>query len=84
LIAALQIQWTTHFFKSVSEIFCYYGIVGDSIYIPASLTGSRTRTILRFFAPQGRQVAPMGVKFGTEKGPLLRSNFTPIGATIRV
>ena len=26
------------------------------------------RPILRFFAPQGRHVAPMGVKFGTEEG----------------
>ena len=36
------------------------------------------RPILRFFAPQGRHVAPMGVKFGTEegtKGPLLRAKF---------
>jgi len=33
---------------------------------------------LRFFAPQGRQVASMGVKFGTEEGtagPLLRAKF---------
>ena len=43
--------------------------------------------ILRIFAPQGRHVAPMGVKFGTEEGtegPLLRAKFHPIGATIRV
>jgi len=26
------------------------------------------RPILRFFAPQGRHVGPMGVKFGTEEG----------------
>jgi len=26
------------------------------------------RPILRFFAPQGRHVAPMGVKFGMEEG----------------
>jgi len=26
------------------------------------------RPILRFFAPQGRHVAPIGVKFGTEEG----------------
>jgi len=33
---------------------------------------------LRFFAPQGRHVAPMGVKFGTEEGtegPLLHAKF---------
>jgi len=35
------------------------------------------RLILRFFAPQGRHVAPMGMKFGLP-------NFTPIGATTRV
>jgi len=35
---------------------------------------------LRIFAPQGRHVAPMGVKFGTEEGtegPLLRAKFHP-------
>jgi len=37
---------------------------------------------LRFFAPQGRHVEPMGVKFGTEEGPKFPSsvpNFSPIG-----
>jgi len=31
--------------------------------------------ILKFFAPQGRHVASIGVKFGTEgtKGPILRA-----------
>jgi len=53
------------------------------------------RQILRFFAPQGRHVAPMGVKFGTEEGtegpprrgpkvPSSVPNFTPICATTRV
>jgi len=35
---------------------------------------------LRFFAPQGQHVAPMGVKFGTEKGTkgrLLRAKLRP-------
>jgi len=35
---------------------------------------------LRFFAPQGRYVAPMGVKFGKEEGTvgsLLRAKFHP-------
>ena len=35
---------------------------------------------MRIFAPQGRHVAPMGVKFGTEEGtfgPLLRAKFHP-------
>jgi len=35
---------------------------------------------LSFFAPQGRQVAPMGVKFGMEEGtfgPLLHAKFHP-------
>ena len=35
---------------------------------------------MRFFAPQGRHVAPMGVKFGTEEGtegPLLPAKFNP-------
>jgi len=36
--------------------------------------------IFRFFAPQGRHVAPMGVKFGTEEGTegrLLHAKFHP-------
>ena len=35
---------------------------------------------MRFFAPRGRHVAPMGVKFGMEEGtcgPLLRTKFHP-------
>ena len=35
---------------------------------------------MRFFAPQGRHVAPMGVKFGMEEGtfgPLLHAKFHP-------
>jgi len=34
---------------------------------------------LRFFAPQGRHVAPTGVKFGVEEGegPLLHAKFYP-------
>ena len=37
------------------------------------------RPILRFFAPQGRHVAPMGVKFGMEEGTwdLLHAKFHP-------
>ena len=38
------------------------------------------RPILRFFAPQGRHVAPMGVKFGMEdgsEGHLLHATFHP-------
>ena len=43
------------------------------------------RPILRFFAPQGRHVAPIGVKFDTEASvPSSVPNFTPIGATTRV
>jgi len=53
--------------------------------------------MLRFFFQQGRHVAPMAVKFGTEEGtfteegtkgphgvPSSMPNLTPIGATIRV
>ena len=32
---------------------------------------------MRFFAPQGQHVAPLGVKFGTEEGSLLRAKFHP-------
>ena len=38
------------------------------------------RPILRFYAPQGRRVAPIGVKFGI---PSSMPNFTPIGATTK-
>jgi len=37
----------------------------------------------KVFAPQGRHVAPMGVKFGVEEGTSTPI-FTPIGATTRV
>ena len=40
----------------------------------------RFTLILRFFAPQGRHVAPMRVKFGMEEGtegPLLHAKFHP-------
>jgi len=47
--------------------------------------------ILRFFAPQGRHVAQIGVTFGKEEGtganvPTFAyvANFTPIGARVRV
>jgi len=42
---------------------------------------------LRFFAPQGQHVAPMGVKFGMDEEtevPSSTPNFTIIGAMIRV
>ena len=42
---------------------------------------------MRFFTPQGLNVAPMGVKFGVgveeeTEGSLFRAKFHPIGATI--
>jgi len=56
-----------------------------------SITRSATRRYLSyseadfvgFFAPQGRHLAPMGVKFGMEV-PSSMPSFTPIGATVRV
>ena len=39
---------------------------------------------MSFFAPQGRHVALMGMKFGVQEVPSSTPNFTPIGATIRV
>jgi len=58
------------------------------VYLPAALRAAQSagikvtqRPILRFFASQGRHVARMGVKFGTEASV---PNFTLIGATIRV
>ena len=45
---------------------------------------------MRFFAPQGRHVAPMGVKFSMEDGtfrgpkdPSSMPNFTSIGAKLK-
>ena len=41
--------------------------------------------ILRFFAPQGRHAAPIGVKFGVEEStddPLLCQIFSPIGSVV--
>ena len=46
---------------------------------PAGISFTQ-RPILGFFAPQGRHVAPMGVKFGMEEGtegPLLHAEFHP-------
>jgi len=69
---------------------CYFvtGSIARSANLPVF---SLLRGRLRFFAPQGRHVAPMGVKFGTEEGTLRRGpkvpssvpNFTPNGATTR-
>jgi len=57
----------------------------EFLFVTGSIARSASRRYLvyleadlRFFAPHGRHVAPMGVKFGTEP------NFTPIGATARV
>jgi len=51
-------------------------VVSFFFFFTGSIAGSATRrylsysvtSILRFFAPQGQHVAPMGVKFGTEEG----------------
>jgi len=46
-----------------------------------------SETDFDIFTPQGRYVAPMGVKFGVEEGTkAFMPNFTPIGigATLRV
>jgi len=61
------------------------------LLLPAGSIASSAIKLLRgrfeVFAPQGRHVAPMGVKFGNLKPPSVPSsvpNFTAIGATIRV
>ena len=55
-------------------------------FLPAALRAAQRagikfthRPILRFFAPQRRHVAPMGVKFGMEEGTLslLHAKFHP-------
>jgi len=60
-------------------------------FLPAALRAAQICRYLVYseadfevFRPQGRHVAPMGVKFGTEEGTSSVPNFTPIGATTRV
>jgi len=65
-----------------------------SFFVIGSIARSASRRYLiyseadfEFFAPQGRHVAPIGVKFGVEWGPKVPSstpNFTPIAVTTRV
>jgi len=68
-----------------------------AVFLPAALREAQSaciqvtqRLILRFFVPQGRHIAPMGVKFGTEEGTeyrnghLLHAKFHPITAMVRV
>ena len=60
-----------------SMAMCYYRQPGTAVF--KSLRGA----ILRFFAPQGRHVAPIGVKFGMARpGEIWHGtpNFTPITA----
>ena len=75
--------------NSAQKVISYIRLITGSIAQRARIYKllSSQRPILRFFTPQGRHVAPMGVKFGTEKGtdaPFSVLNFTPIGATVRV
>jgi len=64
-------------------------------YVLTLFTGSIARNATRryliyseadfeVFRPQGRHVAPIAVKYGTEEGTSSMRNFTPIGATVRV
>jgi len=58
-----------------------------STSLPAALRAAQACRHLIYseadFEILGRQVVPMGVKFGME-GPSSMPNFTPIGATTRV
>ena len=60
--------------------YCIDSIITSSIAHRAKRTPVfkllSSRAILRFFAPQGRHVAPMGVKFGTEEWTKVPT-FTP-------
>jgi len=66
------------------------GVVGNLIWIiTGSIARSATCRYLIYseasfdvFAPHGRHVAPIWMKFGMEEGGL--PNFTPIGAMVRV
>jgi len=73
------------------DLFILSPSVGDKPqFLPAALRAAQRadisvtqRSILRFFAPQGRHVAPTRVKFGTE-APSSVPNLTPVGATVKV
>jgi len=59
--------------------FITAGIAG-SAGLAAAVFSSVTRAILRFFSPQGRHTAPMGVEFGMKvliKGRLFHAKFHP-------
>jgi len=75
----------TLYFCPVISIFFFFFFTGSicAQRKPAGISFTQ-RSILRFFAPQGRHVAPMGVKFGMEEVPSSMPNFTAIGATTRV
>jgi len=61
---------------------CRYDIL--TLFWRQPTAAQRRWAILTFFAPQGRHVTPMGVKYGMEALRLLRAKFHPIGAAITV
>jgi len=77
------------YYADVHNLVQIHGLVLETS-LPAALRSAQAagiyftqRPILRFFAPEGRHVAPMGVKFRMEV-PSSMPNFTPIGATTRL
>ena len=74
----LIMWWTSAYWRLRSV-----GEFGAPLQISTGLASclSYSQTDFDVFAPQGRHVAPMGVKFGMEERT---PNFIPIGATIRV
>jgi len=68
-------------------------VINESIFAGSIVRSAKRQysytqmAILGFFAPQGWHVAQMGVEFDTQEWTSVHScvsNFTPIGATIRV
>jgi len=76
---------TGHNFDCCNHFNCYNQAKGlFSCLLPAALRAAQTCRYLVYseadyevFRPQGRHVAPIGVKFGMEDGPLLPAKFHP-------
>jgi len=80
----LQISDSGNVFHTLRLKSCVFLPRAVRVRIFWHYTSVHKRPILRFFAPHGRHVVPMGVKFGTEEGTEAVPNFDPSGATTRV
>ena len=86
-VCALRVQPSVYFYRlglltAWPTYYIHMYIINACDYIPAgSAAGSSAGIsfthgpILGFFAPQGRHVTPIKVKFGMEEGPLFPAKF---------